>query len=57
MRTKVHWVKAVGVKVRGTVVLVVMVVVTKLLLLATSAIRVRITGHDQRLLDLLTILA
>ena len=37
-------VKVVGVKVRGTVVLV-MVVETELLLLATSAIRVQITGH------------
>ena len=42
--SKVHWVKVVGVKVRGTVVLV-MVVVTELLLLATSAIRTRITGR------------
>ena len=44
MRAKVHWMKVVGVKVRGTVVLL-MVVETELLLLATSAIRVRITGH------------
>ena len=44
--------KVVGVKVRGTVVLVVMVVVTKLLLLATSAIRVRITGHGSEITGL-----
>ena len=44
--------KAVGVKVRGTVVLVVMVVVTKLLLLVTSAIHVRITGHGSEITGL-----